>query len=97
MHEVAKALLAGVRRRSSGDLKRGKSRNFSETPDNFWYVIVQPRIQQLSITVRGPIEHFSDMAKLPVKDDRGNTLFKVTSSDDVSAALEIIFHALRKR
>jgi len=97
MLEAAAMLLTRVRERSSGDLKKGKARNFSETPDNFWYVIIQPRVQQLSITVRGSVEHFSSIAKLPIKDDRGNTLFKVTSKSNVPAALEIIFHAIRKK
>lgn len=96
MQRAATALLAGVRARSAGDLKRGKAKNFSETPDNFWYVIVQPRVKQLSITIRGPVGHFESMARLPIKDDRGNTLFKVTSEEDVPAALELIFHAKRK-
>jgi hypothetical protein len=38
-----------------------------------------------------------EVAKLPIKDDRGNTLFKITSEADVPAALEIIFHAKRKQ
>ncbi|MGI6850943.1 hypothetical protein [Mesorhizobium sp. 1B3] len=97
MQRAATALLAAVRQRSPGDLKRGLSRNFSETPDNFWYVIVQPRVAQLSITVRGQVEHFEPMAKLPVKDDRGNTRFKITDEDDVQAALELIFHAKRRQ
>ena len=96
MQKAALALLNGVRARSAGDLKKGKSRNFSETPDNFWYVIVQPRIEQLSITVRGAVDHFENIAKLPIKDDRGNTLFKVTCEEDVADALQIIFHAKRK-
>ena len=97
MRTAAEKLLEGVRERSSGDLKRGNSRNFSETPDNFWYVIVQPRVQELSVTVRGAHSHFEPMAKLEVKDDRGNTRFKVTSEADVTAALDLIFHAKRKR
>ncbi|MFT6659716.1 hypothetical protein [Maritalea sp.] len=96
MQRASIALLNGVRARSPGDLKKGKSRNFSDTPDNFWYVIFQPRIDQLSITVRGSVDHFEPVAKLPIKDDRGNTLFKVTSEEDVPAALQIIFHAKRK-
>jgi hypothetical protein len=96
MQRAALALIAGVRQRSQGDLKRGLSRNFSNTPDNFWYVIVQPRVSQLSITVRGAVEHFAPMARLPIKDDRGNTLFKIGSEDDVQAALELIFHAKRR-
>ncbi|MGF7007207.1 hypothetical protein [Aminobacter sp. BE322] len=96
MTRAARLLLEGVRARTPGDLKRGQSMNFSETPDNFWYVIVQPRVQQLSITVRGDVGHFTPVAKLPIKDDRGNTLFKVTGEADVPAALDIIFHARRK-
>jgi hypothetical protein len=97
MHKAAEKLLAGVRERSPGELKRGQARNFSDTPDNFWYVIVQPRVEQLSITVRGPVEHFEPMARLPIKDDRGNTLFKITGEADVPKALELIFHAKRRR
>ena len=94
--QVAEQLLLGVRQKSAGDLKRGKSRNFSETPDNFWYVILQPRIDEISITVRGAVSHFEPVARLGIKDDRGNTRFKVKSKDDLPAALQIIFHAIRK-
>jgi hypothetical protein len=93
---MAEQLLSGVRQKSPGNLKRGKSRNFSETPDNFWYVIVQPRIDELSITVRGAVDHFKPVARLEIKDDRGNTRFKVKNKDDLPAALQIIFHAIRK-
>ncbi len=96
MQRAALALLNGVRARSAGDLKKGKARNFSDTPDNFWYVIVQPRVEQLSITVRGTVDHFQPVARLPIKDDRGNTLFKVSGEEDVPAALELILHAKRK-
>ncbi|MFW7358740.1 MAG: hypothetical protein ACODTL_22605 [Brucella sp.] len=96
MQRAARALLAGIRARSSGELKRGLSRNFSETPDNFWYVIVQPRVEQLSITVRGPVDLFEGVTHLAVKDDRGNTLFKVSGEQDVDAAIDLIFRAKRK-
>lgn len=94
--KAAGILLTGVRDRSPGELKRGKSRNFSETPDNFWYVIVQPRINEISITVRGPVHHFEQISKLEIKDDRGNTRFKVRDTADVPEALKLIFHAFRK-
>jgi len=96
MQRAAGALLAGVRARSPGELKRGQSRNFSDTPDNFWYVIVQPRVEQLSITVRGTVDLFDGVTHLPVKDDRGNTLFKVSGEQDVDAAIKLIFRARRK-
>ena len=94
---TAEKLLSAVRERSSGDLKRGKSRNFSETPDNFWYVIIQPQINELSITIRGPVDRFKDSAQLEVKDDRGNTRFKVRKESEIPAALDLIFSAIRKQ
>lgn len=97
MAHTAKTLLTLIRQKSPGNLKRGKSRNFSETPDNFWYVIVQPRINELSITVRGDIAHFEGVADLEIKDDRGNTRFKVQNEQDVQSALKLIFHAVRKQ
>lgn len=97
MQKTAIALLNGVRSKSSGDMKKGQSRNFSNTPDNFWYVIFQPRKKELSVTVRGSVDHFKPVAKLPIKDDRGNTRFKVTCEEDVPAALQMIFHAKRKK
>ena len=96
MARTAESLLLAVRQRSAGNLKRGQARNFSETPDNFWYVIIQNRIDELSITVRGPVGHFADVSSLEVKDDRGNTRFKVRTESDVSEALKLIFHAHRK-
>lgn len=96
MKLAAKELLTQVRLKSAGDLKRGKSRNFSNTPDNFWYVIVQPQINELSITVRGDLEHFRNVSSLEIKDDRGNTRFKIRSSNDVGEAIKLIFHAKRK-
>lgn len=96
MYEVSQALLRGIRARSAGDLKKGLNRNYSETPDNFWYVIIQPRVDELSITVRGHTDHFEGVSALEIKDDRGNTRFKVRNLNDVQPALKLIFHALRK-
>ena len=96
MFHTAKLLLTEVRRVSSGELKRGTKKNFSETPDNFWYVVVQNRIDQLQITVRGPVEHFAQISALELKDDRGNTRFKVKAEADIGEALKLILHAIRK-
>ena len=94
---AAEKLLLGVREKSAGNLKRGQARNFSETPDNFWYVIVQPRVDELSITVRGPVDRFAGLTGIEVKDDRGNTRFKVRGEGDVADALKLIFRAIRKQ
>jgi hypothetical protein len=42
--EAAIDLLRKVRSKWPGDLKRGKRNNFSNTPDNSWNVIIQPRV-----------------------------------------------------
>ncbi len=92
-YNAARKLLDAIRAKYPGDLKRGLARNFSNTPDNFWYVIVQPRIGGLSITVRGAPSRFGQ-TKLQLKDDRpGYTRFKVTTPDDVVEACQIIFSA----
>jgi len=97
MEEAARALLDEVRSRWPGDLKRGLQRNFSNTPDNFWYVIVQPRAAELSITVRGEPSHFGSASGLELKVDRpGYSRFKVRGMSDVPAALKIIGASRRK-
>jgi hypothetical protein len=89
--EVAVDLIREVRKRSAGDLKRGQRNNFSNTPDNFWYVIVQPREQALSITVRGKPEIFHP-SSLDLRVDRpGYTRFKLQNVGELQEALRIIF------
>jgi hypothetical protein len=97
VQEVAVDLLREVRRRSAGDMKRGLKNNFSNTPDNFWYVIVQPREQALSITVRGKPEMFRP-SPLELRVDRpGYTRFKLQSVDQLPEALRIVFWHLDRR
>lgn len=93
---AATAILREVRTRYPGDLQRGKRSNFKNTPDNFWYVIVQPRAQSLSITVRGRPERFESEV-LEIKQDRpGYTRFIIKEMSEVPEALRIIEHSKRK-
>jgi hypothetical protein len=95
--EAAIRILKEVRRRNPGDLQRGKRSNFKNIPDNFWYVIVQPRVQSLSITIRGEKEqiHAQD---IELKDDRpGYTRFTLARPDQVPEALAIIRQSKRHR
>lgn len=94
--EAAVQILQEVRSRYPGDLQRGQSRNFKNTPDNFWYVIVQPRAQNLSITVRGVPSRFNS-SKLTLKADRpGYTRFALSHPSEVAEALKIIEQSKRK-
>jgi hypothetical protein len=95
--DAAERLLQEVRARNPGDLVRGQRNNFKNYPDNFWYVIVQPTAQSLSITVRGAPDLFRP-TPLDVKDDRpGYTRFKLSTPNDIDAAVEIIEASRRKR
>jgi hypothetical protein len=94
--EAAVDLIREIRKRWPGDLKRGERNNFSNTPDNFWYVIVQPRVQSLSVTVRGAPDRFkSDTLELRV-DRPGYTRFLLKNPDDIPEALRIIEQSKRK-
>jgi hypothetical protein len=93
--EVAHELLTKIRETRPGDLKRGERNNFSNTPDNFWYVIVQPRTQCLSITVRGEPDRFGPSSLQLVTDRPGYTRFQLRSSSDLEEALRIIHGAKR--
>jgi hypothetical protein len=94
--KVAEEILRQVRIRSAGDLLRGQRNNFSNSPDNFWYVIIQPRAQALSITVRGEPKRFGHSI-LKLKDDRpGYTRFSLKRLSDVAEAIRII-EASKKR
>lgn len=95
--EAAHQLLARVRAYAPGDLKRGERLNFSETPDNFWYVVVQPRAGDLSITVRGA-PNTLPKTHLETKVDRpGYTRFKVAGPSDLDAAMVLIKSSRRRR
>src|SRR5262249_46778144 len=89
--QAAKQLLERIREEEAGDLQRGKRLNFKNTPDNFWYVVVQPTVQALSVTVRGEPSGFLP-SSLALKSDRpGYTRFKVDRPGQVDEALRIIW------
>jgi hypothetical protein len=90
-------ILASVRHHFPGDLYPRSGRRFQETPDNFWFVTVQPRDRSLSITVRGLPDRFK-VSRLRIVADRSPySRFKVKGLDDVSEAITVILSATRKR
>ncbi len=96
VREAAEAILRTVRARYPGDLQRGLRLNFKNTPDNFWYVIVQPRAQGLSITVRGSPARFLP-STLELKDDRpGYTRFTLKHPSEVMEAFRVIERSKRR-
>jgi hypothetical protein len=96
VQETAIDLLREVRKVWPGDLKRGERNNFSNTPDNFWYVIVQPRAKALSVTIRGAPERFESKT-LELKVDRpGYTRFSIKRPEEIPEALRLIGESKRK-
>lgn len=94
---AGRELLALVRRNSPGSMKRGSRRNFSNSPDNFWYAVVQPTRGNMSITVRGRPELFQP-SSLELKADRpGYTRFYLSRQSEVSEAFRIVSASRRRR
>lgn len=89
-------ILENVRKFYNGDLQRGKQRNFTERPDNFWAVRVQPRDDSLVVTVRGEPDRFSSTLLDLKPDQHGYTRFKVRNAREAEEALRIIKYAKRK-
>ena len=96
LEEIGKKLLKGVRSRFPGDLNKGKRLNFTNRPDNFWYLIIQPRKKNLSITVRGEPERFATRKLKLISDRSSYTRFFLDNENDVDEAVEIIAQAKRK-
>ncbi len=93
---AGKYILGNVREFYSGELDRGKQRNFTERPDNFWAVRIQPRDVSLVITVRGKPDRFSSTRLRLKSDQHGYTRFKVRNVREAEEALKIIKNAKRK-
>ena len=95
--EAGEVILAEIRKKFPGDLKAYKQRRFFDSPDNFWGVQVQTRLDMLKFWVRGTEENFLP-AKLEIKLDRPPLYFafKVKSMNDVPEAITIISMAQRK-
>jgi len=96
VREAGKNLLREIRSHFPGDLKRVAATRFQETPDNFWFVTVQPRVESILITVRGLPERFKPSTLAILLDRRPYSRFKIRSIKDVPEAVRIIRSAIRK-
>ena len=97
LEEAGSQLLEKVRAQCAGSL-RGLpgGRRFQETPDNFWFVTVQPRDRSLSIVVRGMPVRLSPTRLKVVEDRRPYSRFKLNHRSDVDEAASIILSAVRR-
>jgi hypothetical protein len=97
LEPIGQALLRGVRRHYAGELQRGKSGIYVESPDKFWAVRIQPRDKSLRIIVRGTLKDFNIPPGIELKPDRRSySNFKIWKRDQIDGALSIIRSA-RKR
>jgi hypothetical protein len=96
LREAGEAILKRVREHFPGSLKAVGARRFQETPDNFWFVTIQPRDQSLSVTVRGLPDRFNVTSLRVVMDRPPYSRFKVRGMSDVAEAVRVILNAVRK-
>ena len=94
--KAGEAILLQVRQHFPGDLRAVSPRRFQETPDNFWFITVQPRDESLSITVRGLPNRFNVHRLKLIEDRKPYSRFKVKGMSDTAEATEVILHAVRK-
>jgi hypothetical protein len=95
---VGEELLKGVRAQSAGDLRPlSNGLRFQETPDNFWFVTIQPRDKSLSIVVRGLPNHFATTRLKVVEDRRPYSRFKIKSMADLADAVAVVLSAVRRK
>ena len=96
LQELGKELLQGVRNFYQGGLKyKENSQKFVESPDNFWTVRIQPRVQTLRITLYGRPNHFESIEGITFKPDMGSyTNFLISSMSQLKPALTAIRHAM---
>jgi hypothetical protein len=93
LRDAAKKLLNAIRSKFPGDLVPAQHGRFINSPDNFWTVKVQPKVGNLSITVRGEPERFGK-STLEIKNDRhGYSRFWLRTAKDGTEAMRIIFAA----
>jgi hypothetical protein len=88
-------LLAAVRREYPGELVfHQQSKKFDESPDNFWVVRVQPRVQSLRIIVYGRPEKHGPQNSIQLKPDmEGYSNFVIKSQHQIVEALRVILQA----
>jgi len=96
VRDAGQKLLSEVRNHFPGELKRVSVGRYQETPDNFWFVTIQPRAKSLLITVRGLPDRFQSTSLKVLEDRRPYSRFKIFSTDDVREASRIIRSAIRK-
>lgn len=94
---LGEQLLTAIRKEYPGELVfHQKSGKFVESPDNFWVVRIQPRVQSLRIVVYGsPGEHGSK-STIELKDDMTSySNFVIDSDHQIPEAVGVIRQAKR--
>jgi hypothetical protein len=94
MAAAAELLLTSVRKHHPGNLKEGDRRRFTETPDNFWMILIQPRAQNFYISVRGaPKRHAAKQIKILPGRNPNYSAFYLSDEAHVQEALDIVLQA----
>jgi hypothetical protein len=89
---IGKRLLTDIRKEFPGELiYHQKSGKFVESPDNFWVIRIQPRVQTLRITVYGKPYEYGETETINLKPDMGSySSFILKNGNQIDEALEVI-------
>jgi hypothetical protein len=95
IRKLGEQLLAEIRKEYPGELVfYPNTKKFVESPDNFWVVRIQPRVQSLRIVVYGKPGKHGPKKLIKLKDDMaGYTTFVIDSQQQIVEALSVIRQA----
>jgi hypothetical protein len=94
MAAAAEWLLTSVRKHHPGELKEGERRRFTDTPDNFWMILIQPRVENFYISVRGaPKKHTAKQIDILPGRNPNYSAFYLRDDAHVQEALDIVLRA----
>jgi len=92
LRKLGEQLLEEVRKEFPGELVfHEKSGKFVESPDNFWVVRIQPRVQSLRIIVYGTLRKHGAKSTIELKNDMtGYSNFVINNQTQLREAIDVI-------
>ena len=94
--DMAKQLLAEIRRRHRGHLHEGQARKWVNHPSNFVAITIQPRDQSLAVHVKGDPNEFN-APTLDIKPDRPSySRFKLERAAQLPDAIRAILASAQR-
>jgi hypothetical protein len=87
---LAEQLLTAIRGHYAGEMKKGMTRNWINTPDNIIGITIQNRDASLAVHVKGPATLFH-ASSLDIRPDRGSYVrFKLSDAGQLEDAIQVV-------